>query len=83
MSQIAGIAVQNLGATLAIAMEHTANQRALVVADEQSELSRLMLQAYRVCLPEAQLLSFDVAGPVAVKAAFAELREQDLEVLIQ
>jgi aminopeptidase len=83
MSAIADAAVKNIADTLAIAIEHTAARTALVVADEQSELSRLLVQAYRTCLPEAQLLLFDVVGAVAVKAAFAELRELDLAVLIQ
>jgi len=83
MSAIADAAAKNIGDTLAIAMEHTAARRALVVVDDRSELSRLLAQAYRACLPDARLLSFDEAGPEAVKAAFAELREHDLAVLIQ
>jgi len=83
MSAIADVAAKNIGDTLAIAMEHTPARRALVVADDRSELSRLLTQAYRACLPDSQLLSFDVAGPDTVKAAFAELRELDLVVLIQ
>jgi hypothetical protein len=83
MNAIADAAAKNIGDTLTIAMEHSAARAALVVADERSELSRLLTQAYRVCLPGARLLSFDVTGPDAVKAAFAELREHDLAVLIQ
>ena len=83
MSAIADAARQNIADTLAIALEHTAARRALVVADEDSELSRLLVQAYRACLPDAQLLLFDVASAAAVIAAFAELREHDLVVLIQ
>jgi aminopeptidase len=83
MSAIADAARQNIADTLAIAMEHTATRTALVVADEHSELSRLLAEAYRACLPDARVLSFDVAGDVAVKAAFAQLHEHDLVVLIQ
>jgi aminopeptidase len=83
MSAIADAAVQNIADTLAIALEHTDARTALVIADEQSELSRLLVQAYRACLPGARLLLFDVAGADAVKGACAELREQDLAVLIQ
>ena len=55
----------------------------MVVADERTALSRLLLQAYSECLPGARVLLFDEAGGDAVKAAFAELREHDLAVLIQ
>jgi len=68
---------------LAVALEHSAAHTALLVADERSPLARLLVQAYQACLPEATLLLFDEAGPDRVKAAFAELREHDLVVLIQ
>ena len=83
MSAIADAARQNIADTLAIALEHTHAQTALVIADEGCELSRLLIRAYQACLPEARLLLFEAAGTVAVKAAFAELREHDLVVLIQ
>jgi aminopeptidase len=83
MSAIAEAAVKNIGDTLRIAVEHTDARTALVIADERCELSRLLVQAYRASLPDAQLLFFDQAGPEAVKAAFAQLREHDLVVLIQ
>ena len=83
MSAIATAAAQNIRDTLAIALEHTVAQRALLIADDRTELSRLLVQAYRKCLPDAQLLFFDVAGADVVKAAFAELHEHDLVVLIQ
>jgi hypothetical protein len=83
MSAVVEAAIENIRDTLAIALEHTHSQTALVIADERSELSRLLTQAYRACLPDARLLSFDAAGAIAVKAAFEELREHDLVVLIQ
>src|SRR6478735_5396968 len=83
MSAIAEAAAKNISDTLTIAMEHSAARAALLVADERCELSRLLTKAYRACLPDATLLSFDVAGAEAAKAAFAELHEHDLAVLIQ
>ena len=83
MSAIAAAARQNIADTLAIAVEHTAARTALVVFDERCELSRLLVHAYRACLPDAQLLSFDAVDAAALKTAFAELREHDLVVLIQ
>ncbi len=79
----ASMASHNVSDTLTIAMEHTADRAAVVVADERTELSRLLLRAYAECLPGARVLSFDQVEHDAVKAAFAELRESDLVVLIQ
>ena len=83
MSALAAEAVRNVRDTVSIALAHTAERAAVLVADERTALSRLLLQAYRECLPGAQVLFFDDAGAEAVKAAFAELREHDLAVLIQ
>lgn len=64
-------------------MEHTDEHAAVVVADERTELSRLLAGAYAECLPRARVISFDQVAPEAVKAAFAELGEKALVVLIQ
>src|SRR5687768_14858157 len=83
MTPIASAASRNVRDTLVIAMEHTGEHAAVVVADDRTELSRLLLRAYRECLPEAQILSFDQVAPEAVRAAFAELGAGALVVLIQ
>lgn len=83
MSSLDAAAARNIRDTLAIALEHTDDRAALLVADDRTELSRLLVRAYRACLPRAELLFFDEAGPDAVKAAFARLREHDLAVVIQ
>jgi aminopeptidase len=83
MSAIAELAVRNVKDTLAVALEHTEGRAALVIADERSELSRLLVQAYRECLPDGRLIMFDAVDADSLKAAFAELREHDLAVLIQ
>lgn len=57
--------------------------RALLVADEQSVLSRVLARAYRACLPEARYLSFDDVTHEQILSAFAELEANDLVVLIQ
>jgi hypothetical protein len=81
--EISALASRNVRDTLTIAMEHTGKQAAVVVADERTELSRLLLRAYGECLPAARIMLFDSEKPEAVKAAFAELGESDLVVLIQ
>ena len=83
MSLLAAEALENVRNTVTIALSHSAERACVVVADERTALSRLLLQAYRECLPGARVLLFDAAGGDAVKAAFAELREHDLAVLIQ
>jgi aminopeptidase len=83
VSAIASVAAQNVRDTLTIALEHTSQHAAVVVADGRSELARLLLGAYGECLPGARIISFDDVEPETVKAAFAELDEGDLVVLIQ
>jgi len=56
---------------------------ALLVADEQSVLSRALARAYRTCLPDARYLSFDAVTHEQILAAFAELEPGALVVLIQ
>ncbi|HXK20797.1 MAG TPA: hypothetical protein VNG33_23460, partial [Polyangiaceae bacterium] len=83
MPSIAALASRNLGDTLVIAMEHTRERAAVVVADDRSELSRLLVRAYAECLPDARVLAFDELEPEAVRAALDSLQENDLAVLIQ
>jgi hypothetical protein len=83
MTGLASVASQNVRDTLTIAMDHTAQDAAVVVADDRTELSRLLTRAYAECLPRARILAFDEVGPEAVKAAFDELGEGALVVLIQ
>jgi hypothetical protein len=83
MSALEAAALRNVRDTLTIALCHTPERAAVVVADQRSPLSRLLLQAYRECLPNARVTLFDDADPGATRAAFAELRAHDLAVLIQ
>jgi hypothetical protein len=83
MSEMASVAARNVTDIVTIAMEHTAEHAALIVADHRTELARLLARAYGECLPEARTLSFDEVGSAAVKAAFDELGAGDLAVLIQ
>lgn len=83
LNSLASLAARNVKDTLAIALEHGDGHAALLVADERSELSRLLLAAYAECLPRARVLLFDQLSPEAVKAAFAELSPSSLVVLIQ
>ena len=76
-------AARHVRAVLELALEHTADQAALVVFDRQSELAVGLTEAYRRCLPGGRLLEFEPDHPEPVLAAFAALRPRDLVVLIQ
>jgi hypothetical protein len=76
-------AKQHVADILALAIEYTPAQTALVVFDSQSELSVALTSAYRHCLPTAQFIDFDKVTPDEVHAAFKPLLASDLVVLIQ
>jgi len=76
-------AAKHLRDILSIAIEHSDQQRALVVADGRCDLAVALTEAYRRCLPEAIFIDFDTVTPDAVLAAFAELGANDLVILVQ
>ena len=76
-------AFRNVKDTLTIAMEHDGVHAALIVADEDCELARLLRDAYQDCLPGARVVLFDSASPEITKAAFDSLASGDLAVLVQ
>ena len=80
---LAELAAKNVRDTLAIAMDHKGEHPAIVVADERTELSRLLFRAYSEGLPTARLISFDQMAPEAVKAELEALEAQALVVLVQ
>ena len=69
---------------LTLAIEHNpAAQRALIVADRGCPLSETLTEAYRRCLPTAQVIDFEAMPAASILAAFAALSPHDLVVLIQ
>jgi aminopeptidase len=76
-------AKKNVGDILALAIEYTEQQTAVVVFDTQCPLSIALTTAYRHCLPSAQFIDFDAVTPEVVLAAFKPLAAADLVVLIQ
>jgi len=77
------VAFQNVLDTLTIAMDHDGSHAALILADDRSELSRLLLEAYREGLPGARVVVFDEASLDVVREALDALGPKDLAVLIQ
>ncbi|NRR28953.1 hypothetical protein HSX11_02030 [Oxalobacteraceae bacterium] len=77
------LAAGHVGDLLAMAIEYTPAQAALIVYDTRCDLNLALTEAYRRAAPGARLLDFDSTTPEAVLAAFAQLAAGDLVVLIQ
>lgn len=76
-------ATQHLGDILALAIKHSPQQTAVVVADAQCPLAVALTEAYRRCLPTATFIDFDAVSQTDILAAFKLLKPFDLVVLIQ
>ena len=76
-------ATRHVGDILTLAIKHTDERRAIIVADSGCALAVTLSQAYRRCLPDAQFIDFDAVTPQVVLDAFAQLTARDLVILIQ
>jgi len=76
-------ATKHLHDVLTIALEHGPGERALVVYDTRTGLSRALLEGYRRNLPQATFIDFDGVTPEAVLAAFRTMATGELVVLLQ
>jgi aminopeptidase len=76
-------AEQHVCDILSIAFEHTPDQRAIVVFDRDCELALVLTEAYRRCLPDAEMMDFHEVKPDSILQSFAALQPKDLVVLIQ
>jgi aminopeptidase len=76
-------ATAHLRDVLDIVVEHGPAQRALVVFDARTGLSRALTQAYRANLPDGQFIDFDTTTHDDVLAAFRAMAAHDLVVLVQ
>jgi aminopeptidase len=77
------VAERHLRDILAIAMEHTHLQTAVIVSDARCSLAIALTEAYRRCLPTAEFIDFDAVSPDAILATFELLVPSDLVILIQ
>ncbi len=77
------ISALHINNILTIAFNHTGENRAIVVFDRRCKLANILTSAYRQNLPDAQYIDFDAVTPEFILAAFEQLREADLVVLIQ
>ncbi len=69
--------------TVTIALNHAPDRPALIVYDEQSGLSRLLSEAYRTILRNANAVNFDRSSPDAILEMIDSLSPGDLVVLVQ
>ncbi len=77
------VAERNLNELLTHVFKHAAPHNAVVVFDTRCELATTLTQAYKRCLPDAQLIDFDQHTPDAVLAVLSGLAVSDLVVLVQ
>src|SRR5471032_2078160 len=76
-------AARNVSDLLAMAIEYTPAQAALVVYDTRCDLNLALTAAYRQAAPDATFVDFDAVTPEQVLAAFALMQAGDLVVLVQ
>ncbi len=75
--------VTNLRNTVFDAIQYTEAKKAMLIFDEQSDLSKLLTEGYREVLPNAELVNFDTTTPGAIRTAIDALPPRSLVVLIQ
>jgi hypothetical protein len=83
MSTEVSIAEKHVKDILSLVFNHSAERKALIVADAQSPLAVTLGEAYRRALPTAQFIHFDQTESAEILATFKELNPLDLVVLIQ
>jgi aminopeptidase len=77
------LAVRHVGDSLRLVMEHTLSQRAIVLFDENSELAKILTEAYRTVLPNDLALPFYDTPHADTKAAFETLKPGDMVIMVQ
>lgn len=73
----------NISAIVNTAIALPQNARALIVYDRQSELARLVSEAYALVLPRATMLEFNGDTPLETLAAINMMQPGDLVALVQ
>lgn len=83
LSNLSLNASTHLNTILNECFNHTSSNTAIVVFDVNSELSVVLTDAYRHCLPEAQFIDFNESTPEFILERFSQLNPFDLVILIQ
>ncbi|OGG61543.1 hypothetical protein A3C87_02760 [Candidatus Kaiserbacteria bacterium RIFCSPHIGHO2_02_FULL_49_34] len=77
------IARQNVSHIVTQALQHTSAQKAVIIFDTQFGLTRMVANAYRVMLPDAVRIDFDMSSKEEILAAFDLLSPGDLVIMVQ
>ncbi len=77
------VATKNVTDILRLSIEHSPQQKALVVYDTHYGLTDILVAAYRAALPDAQYIDFDTVAPEEIIAVFNGMKPNDLVILIQ
>jgi len=83
MSGLLALAVKNLGDTVKLALEHGSDEPSLVLFDEEGELTKLLVEAYRVVLPNAEFLRVADTTGEAIRERFKQMPKGGLVILVQ
>lgn len=73
----------NIHDTVSIALGHTPRERAVIIYDTQSDLSKLLTGAYQMVLPHAAAFDFDQSDSDVILKQFSLLSPGDLVILLQ
>jgi aminopeptidase len=76
-------ATKNVGDIVSLALEHCPPEKAVIVYDTENELTRIITEAYRNVLPDAEFIDFNTLTRDEIIATFDTLSPRDLVVLIQ
>ncbi len=83
MEDLISRATTHLGDILQHALCHTPNQHALVLFDEEAELTQALTAAYRRVLPGASFIDFASVSPAVILQRIDALAPGDLVILVQ
>ena len=83
IERLTALATQNVSDIVEHAIEHTSIHQALVIYDTEDGLTRIITEAYRRALPNAQFINFATQTKDVLMTTFAKLSPKDLVVLIQ
>jgi aminopeptidase len=76
-------ATKNIQDILDLSIKYSSQQKALVIYDTQNGLTQILFEAYKKVLPNAIFKDFDTLTKEEILALFANLKPNDLVVLIQ
>lgn len=77
------LARNHLNGLLNEAFHHTDKERAVIVYDTHCTLSRILMEAYKRCLPDAILIDFNVQTPEKILEILLTLQPSDFVALVQ